>query len=447
MSKAHPGLPIPDDWSGTEWCRFSICWPKSPQWRQILAGFITTPSLGRAWDGATGTITDAQQIGREIVENNLPWRYTIMATCDDGTLLADAMRYLADRLYSKPCCPSGGTGVTPGNYGGPGTVGTGGTDEPATPDIDPQDPTPPDGYETWDAYFTDLCDKATWLVNTMDDDLGRLTTAQLVGVTALTLAPILVTLFLTPIPGARIFAIASLLIAIASYGLSTLTTLKSTFAGAKDDLICALYTANGPASGRAAFLGVIRDALEAATVDPVQVEYGVTLTDFILSDDGLNIVYTLQPGRTFAAGDCSGCEAVGPMRFYYANSDVSVWTPLSYTRDANTFTLGAVTAQTINGIPDSVLIRMEQADPDGLGYKVDNIVWPSWVSNAGAAPREAQAWDIDDVLAVDKADATSLAEIIAAFVVPGHIARTQLWSLGGSIAANEVEITVTWETS
>lgn len=446
MSKAHPGLPIPDDWNGTDWCRFSICWPKSTQWRQILAGFITTPSLGRAWDEATGTITDAQQIGREIVENNLPWRYTIMATCDDGTLLADAMRYLADRLYSKPCCPSGGTGVAPGQYGGSGSGGSDATGETPIADIDPQQPDPPTGYDTWEDYFTDVCAKATWVINTLADDIGRLSTLQLAGYTILALAPILVTLFLTPIPGARIFAIATLLIAIAGYGVSVLSTLSTTFNGAKDDLICALYTANGPASGRAAALGVIRDALEGATADPVAIEYGVNLTDLLMSDDALNVIYSLQPGRTFPAGDCSGCGETGPMYFeYWTTGDV--WLPLSHTRDGNTFSPGAVTATTINGIADSVFIRMTQANPAGLGFAVTNIVWPSWVSNAGPSPREAQAWDISDLLAVDKADATTLAQVITAFEPAGHLDHVQLWSLGGSISAGEVEITVTWETS
>lgn len=71
-----PVYPIPNDWNGTDWECFIIEWPFSEQWVGILRGFVTTPLRGRFWDGKTGSIIDAQDIGREIEERNP------VTTCD-----------------------------------------------------------------------------------------------------------------------------------------------------------------------------------------------------------------------------------------------------------------------------------------------------------------------------------------------------------------------------
>jgi hypothetical protein len=63
-------VPIPNDWDGTSFCCHIVEWPDSPEWRQILAGLLLSPTAGRFWDGATGTITDAQETGREIETRN-----------------------------------------------------------------------------------------------------------------------------------------------------------------------------------------------------------------------------------------------------------------------------------------------------------------------------------------------------------------------------------------
>lgn len=303
MSKSHPGLPIPDDWNGVNWRRFSICWPDSPQWRQILGGFITTTALGRAWDEATGTIVDVQAIGRDIVNFNFPWRYVLVATCDEGLTLSNAIRYLADRLADKPCCGSG----TPGTPGGPGTGGTGTTPQEPAPPVDTEGP-PPEGYDTWVEYADDVCAKATWLVNTIYDDITRMSLLQLVGASLVTMLPILAALLLDPIPGDELLALAALLIAIAAYGSSTLNQVKTSFNDAITDLICALYSANGAVAGKAAVLDVFRTQIEGDTTDPVQIEYGVQLVGIMFSSDGLNKVYEKQEGIEYPAGDCSGCN-------------------------------------------------------------------------------------------------------------------------------------------
>lgn len=66
-------LPIPDDWESGEYECVQILWPNSPKWLALLAGFITSPSRGRYWKGTTGSILEAQEIGRELDGINLPF--------------------------------------------------------------------------------------------------------------------------------------------------------------------------------------------------------------------------------------------------------------------------------------------------------------------------------------------------------------------------------------
>ena len=47
-----------------------IHWPDSPLFIGLLLGFLSYLSRGRAWDGATGSIKDAQEIGRQIFALN-----------------------------------------------------------------------------------------------------------------------------------------------------------------------------------------------------------------------------------------------------------------------------------------------------------------------------------------------------------------------------------------
>lgn len=76
-----PQIYIPDDWDEVTWGCHIIEWPQSVQWRALLAGFISTPARGRYWDRRSGVITDAQEIGREIIERN-----DIDMSCNDITV-------------------------------------------------------------------------------------------------------------------------------------------------------------------------------------------------------------------------------------------------------------------------------------------------------------------------------------------------------------------------
>jgi hypothetical protein len=87
-------LKIPDDWDGSTWSRFCICWPDSQDWRALLLGFLTFTRRGRAWDENTGSILAAQAIGQEIYQNNYPFE-EVVVTCSDAQWIAKAILFHA----------------------------------------------------------------------------------------------------------------------------------------------------------------------------------------------------------------------------------------------------------------------------------------------------------------------------------------------------------------
>ncbi len=65
-----PQYPIPNDWDGVSWGCILVEWPDSEQWLGMLRGLVTSPVRGRFWDGSTGSIIDAQNIGLDILGRN-----------------------------------------------------------------------------------------------------------------------------------------------------------------------------------------------------------------------------------------------------------------------------------------------------------------------------------------------------------------------------------------
>lgn len=76
-------LTIPSDWNEAEdgYLLVAMCIPNSFQWRGIMAGQISDLAYGRKWNRNTGTITEVQEIARDIFE-------TMASTCLDDILLA-----------------------------------------------------------------------------------------------------------------------------------------------------------------------------------------------------------------------------------------------------------------------------------------------------------------------------------------------------------------------
>ncbi len=76
-------IPIPSDWDGQSWDCFNIQWPSSPEYRNILLGFLSQMTRGPFWEISTGWIPDAQAVGWQVWDRNHP-----LVSCD-GTIIQD----------------------------------------------------------------------------------------------------------------------------------------------------------------------------------------------------------------------------------------------------------------------------------------------------------------------------------------------------------------------
>lgn len=89
-------LPIPDDWDGEDWYCVRVQWPNSQEWFALLSNLLVVPARGRSWDERTGTITDVQETGKEIVERNIHY-----IQCEDAMDCTE-LRSCLDDLLSAP---------------------------------------------------------------------------------------------------------------------------------------------------------------------------------------------------------------------------------------------------------------------------------------------------------------------------------------------------------
>ncbi len=60
---------IPADWDGETWTEFCVPCPDSDGWRAALLGAIYALTRGRRWSADSGTIVDAQAVGRAILQD------------------------------------------------------------------------------------------------------------------------------------------------------------------------------------------------------------------------------------------------------------------------------------------------------------------------------------------------------------------------------------------
>lgn len=89
--------PIPQDWDGESWKRYCVCWPDSELWTGLLLGFLSYCTRGRSWHENTGVIKEAQAIGWEIWENNVPLEGVAM-TCQEADNVAKAIMILTHAI-------------------------------------------------------------------------------------------------------------------------------------------------------------------------------------------------------------------------------------------------------------------------------------------------------------------------------------------------------------
>jgi len=389
-------FPIPQDWDGTSWCRWSVCWPDSEGWSGFLRGLLTLPQRGWTWDERSGSILDVQAIGREITAQNLPLVGVVMS-CNDTTLadsfnnIAAAIQLLANRQVGGGCCESPEITVNNSiqnflNPGGGGSlIPVYGSSPPAAVPIGEF----PAGYADYAAYDADKCRKANTMVTAMIASLRAFAAfemAQFSGLTALTIMAIVGVLVVQP------YLIPVLIAGLIGLGLAinVLDAAADDMVANYDDWVCALYTGNN-VNGIITAIADLLDILVAAIgVTGVVGVFIKTIVLVLLNTDNLNKLFSDAPIVSMGPTDCAGCAwwvcEVGTVLASDATSvtvegvdpgDFDFLTAVSYSDEE---TLGHLSAEVTGWIApsdhpefSSSWDTRESACGAGLGFGWENI--------------------------------------------------------------------------
>lgn len=293
-------IPIPDDWSGMEWDCYVIEWPSSISWKAILLGQLTAPSKGRFWDERTGTITDAQAIGLEIFRRNILGGGM---TCFDD--LALAVRYLADQLYSKPCCPDAV------NLNVIQSITTGGnqvygTEAPTGLEGEAGVGDPPAGYASWGEYETKKCQSANLVADGLIAFYGNLGAISIGSATAIAAAIGLAVPGIIAVPPAIIPLLVASLLGL-GVSITVLTAVGGWLEDNRADLVCLLYESDTVSLAIDAFAALIDEALIALAISSTLHPYVKAVALAMASTDTLNQLFDANLGISYSGADCSGC--------------------------------------------------------------------------------------------------------------------------------------------
>lgn len=288
-------MPIPNDWDGTSWDCWMIEWPSSTLWTAILCGFVTQPTRGRFWDASTGSVVEAQAIGKQIESRNETedWCMTCLSE------LADAITGLGASIRS------GGGCVTAGQTG---TVGAGGSQETPSEFIDNGSTTFPADYADRDEYEDYKCGMAETIRERWERDVKN---AKILDLAGLTLSAVLFQLgavgaaaFATPIPFDDLVVLALAMIVI--WGL--LASLAAALQQAEDYIaafdICVWY---GSSTAEQAIIET-HDDIDAQSFATADAQVKLILKSFVTSDM-LNPLFDEKPASIDYSGiaDCSSC--------------------------------------------------------------------------------------------------------------------------------------------
>lgn len=319
-------FPIPQDWDGVSWCRWAVCWPDSELWRGFLRGLLTLPQRGRTWDERTGSILDIQEVGREITEANLPLVGVFMA-CNDTDLvlafegIASAIRYAADKEFSRPCCGDGGVGGgSNGGYSGTTIQPVGGNTVPiygvSPPAELPVGETFPEGFDSLEEWDVHRCAVANQIFDGVIFTLLGLRTLNLLNVNVLGV------LVLAAIPGFLAFPPAAIgvmigaLIALAIVQ-HYLTDFRDYMMSTRSEWICIMVTwDNVPV-----IIGYLADAIDfGLAILPIAGPAGIAVKTILLllfNGDALNKLFDSTADYSYPDADCSGCLTCEELYFEF----------------------------------------------------------------------------------------------------------------------------------
>jgi len=323
-------LPIPADWDGESWCRWSVCWPESEGWEGILRGFLTLPQRGWTWDERTGSILAVQEIGREITAANLPLNGVFMA-CNDTELttafndIALALRYLADRQYAKPCCGGDSTSISvTAGYAGTVTQPVGGNVIPIYGDSPPRellpDTTFPEGFESAEEWSLHKCSVANMIFDGVLYTCAFLASLTITNITGLAvligagIAGILV------FPPAGIAIMVGAVLAIGGF-LGMFLSIRLELIERRDEFICIMYEAESVAVAISLIADLLDVVILAVPVGGLVAAAIKTILLLLFNDNALNQLFDSTADYLYPDADCAGCFECDPVERVWVKSD------------------------------------------------------------------------------------------------------------------------------
>lgn len=307
-------MPIPDDWDGTEYCRFAVCWPNSPKWLAVLRGQATEIARGWFWDEASGNLLDTLDAARQTLDNNIELPGVLMA-CGDAQLseIAAAINALA----AAQCCDG-----VPSNGGIQGSVDDGaGGSIPVFGEAPPFDypigEVPPDFPGTLEEYDQAKCATAAAIVAGAIQtarNLAYINFAQTAGLVALVVAATggFIVLPIVAIP---------LLIAAAIVLVETQALLIAFADGMQDEfdgLVCALVENNGTTTILTAVSAIISTILVAIPATGLAATFLRLVAGIIFNTDVLSQLFSAQAGQAPPYDcNCDDCSSENDIIFEF----------------------------------------------------------------------------------------------------------------------------------
>lgn len=274
--------------------------------------------------------------------------------------VANAIRALAN----AQCCSNIGVTIVQGTddegdiiYGSEPPIGRG------DPEVDP----PPDGYDTWEDWFDQLCQNAYALTDSFIATLSNLSYLSVFNLSLLVAAVGAFILVPPSISPMLLFWLAQLVLS-----LSTLRDLGSWIEANKTEMVCAIYNADNAAGAQTAIRAVIRAGLVAASVDSALHETITNIAMALLSTDTLNQLYTGDMRVVYPGAECNCLEAI---------CDV-------------TMEVGSIQGSTVLENGNILITFVSDVDPDHT-YR-HNIIWNmggaafSWVQESEECPAVGQ---------------------------------------------------------
>lgn len=270
-------------------------------WRTRFGEYIE-PNLWRILDNT------------ELVELVEETEVNLMANCfdDAATIIGEAVVTASENLafaISAINC-GGGINVNCGSGGRSGSGGAGGSSPPYSTEtpIVPGIGDPPEGYASWEEFNNDKCAIASYLVNTLIDDIGRASTINFELQTLVTLAVILAPLLLDPIPGDEIIVLCGILIAIHEQAETILSNMQSVMDDGKADLICEFYNASTPAAAEQAFEAKWSELWYASPYVNILYDWAALQSvNTMVTSEMTNKLFEKQSDKRYTEADCAGC--------------------------------------------------------------------------------------------------------------------------------------------